>query len=528
MKRLIALLLTILLLFPLLTACRDGNKAPATDVDGSSSKEDSSNEDTSKEEDSSKEDEVVEGGKLFDEPITLSFMLFSHASYPFQEDWYIIKAIEEKTNVKMDVIAVGEGLEERISLDMASGDLPDLTYIHSISDAQRYGADGAYVNVLDHIDKLPNFKKWKEAHEDSVIQYLAADGSLYEFPNYGIGETNRRGYMYRKDIFDKHGLEIPEDEEQFYNVLKKLKEEYPDSYPFTFRRQLPQFEMIAPSWGTNYGMYYDIDNGEWRYGHVEDNFKDMVEYFYKLYNEGLIPPDWLSLDTKGWQDIISTERAFVTLDYLVRIDGFNVMMKDTNPEFHLAYMPPYKGGENGIRKMAYSSIVPQGYAVASNSKKLEEALKFCDWLYTDEAMELVSWGEEGVTYTVENGERKFIDCEDVADIRKKYGISTHGTYLLFDYDAHMSTFSDELKAAVEEDRKYDLPELPTVAFTDEELEIVQSIGVNINTHAAETISKFLLGTKPLSEWDQYVKEIEELGLQQLIDVYTQAYERLVK
>lgn len=527
MKKLWTIALSILLIFSLLTACSGGQQDSTSKVD-SSNNEQKNVEKNENGESASNETQGEPGeSKLFDEPVTLTMMIQSHPSWPYQDDWYIKEAIEERTNVKLEVNAIiSSNFAEKVSLDMASGELPDLTYLVGTASAQRYGVDGAYVNVLDYINEMPNFKKWKEANEIEVMPYLAADGALYQVPNYGIGETNRRCYMYRKDIFDKHGLEVPKDEKELYDVLKKLKELYPDTYPFTFRAQLGQFAMIGPSWGTNWGVYYNTDKNEWVYAAVEDNFKEMVIYFNKLYNEGLIPPDWLSLDTKGWQDIIATEKAFVTLDYISRIDFFNNMVRETNPEFTLAYMPPPKGGENGVNKMAYSAENIAGFAIASNSDKKVEALKFCDWYFTDEARELVSWGEEGKTYKVENGERKYLVGNDVAEVRKAYGLGTYGFYLLFDFDAHMVTFSDELKEAIVEDRKYDLPLLPKVSFTQEELDVIQSVGVNIDTHIQENISKFLLGSRPISEWEQYVKEVEDLGMQQILDIYTEAYNRL--
>ena len=161
MKRFLALLLSIALMLTLLAACGGGGEDKTTGKDSAQTedKEDKPSEDDSKE----SKDDGETGGLLFDEPVTLSMMFYSHPSYPYQEDWYIVKAIEERTNVKIAAEAVGEGLGEKISLDMASGELPDMTYL-SVGEAQKYGADGAYVNILDHIDKLPNFKKWKEEH----------------------------------------------------------------------------------------------------------------------------------------------------------------------------------------------------------------------------------------------------------------------------------------------------------------------------------------------------------------------------
>ncbi len=159
-------------------------------------------------------------------------------------------------------------------------------------------------------------------------------------PPEGSGETGRRGWLYRADIFTKNNIAVPTSYDELYTALKKLKDIYPDTYPLVFRRNVANFELTAPQWGTGQGRYYDYDKKVWRFGPIEPNYKEMVKYFHKLYQDKLIPPDWVTLDTKGWQDIISTSKAFVTFDYASRLDFYNVPMRKENPDFTLAYMIP--------------------------------------------------------------------------------------------------------------------------------------------------------------------------------------------
>src|SRR5690606_24025725 len=106
--------------------------------------------------------------------------------------------------------------------------LPDLMFMTSFTTANRYGQDGALVNILDYLDIMPNFSKWLEMYPEIKERYLAADGGMYMFPNQGFGETNRIIWLYRDDIFRKHNLQIPNTYDELYDVLKKLKELYPD------------------------------------------------------------------------------------------------------------------------------------------------------------------------------------------------------------------------------------------------------------------------------------------------------------
>ena len=477
--------------------------------------------------------------KLFSEPVTFSMLTPSHASWPFQDDWYVLDLINEYTNVNFDVTSVDtEGFAEKLNLTMASGELPDMIYLIGNSAVQQYGPQGAFVNILDYIDQMPNFKAWYEENTQYALNFMSADGALYQFPEQGVDETNRRGWLYRADVFEELGLEVPTNQDEFYDVLVKLKEAYPDSYPLAFRSfagSLTQLNMIAPSWGTtfmdtddNRFLGYDYETGEWTFGPTSDEFKEMLQFYNKLYEEGLLLPNFLTIDTKGWQDVIANGDSFITIDYLSRIDFFNSSMRESDPDFTMAYMAPPSFGENGVNKFAYSAKGVYGFVVSSQTKHLDEVLAYIDWMYSDEGKELLTWGRPGELYEeAADGTRTWKEFAAAADMKKATGLETNGFYQLYDFGGELATFTEECRAATEEARKYDLAQQPILSYNEEEQEIVNTIGLNIQTHVNEQISKFMLGERSFDEWDSYVAEVEALGLDQLKAVHESSYARVL-
>ena len=462
---------------------------------------------------------------------TFTMLTESHPSWPYNKDWLIWDLIEEKTGVTFDVQLPSGKLEDTINLIVASGNMPDLMFMLSRQQANKYGQQGALVNILDYKDLMPNFVKWMAQYPEEAKAAVAADGKMYMFPNQGFGETNRMIWLYREDIFKKHNLTIPKTYDELYTVLKKLKEIYPDSYPFTFRfgPNLGILLNLSPNFATDPGFYYDENTKEVRYGPIEDNYKTMISWLNKFYKEGLMPPDWLTIETKQWQDMISTNKSFVTVDYIGRIDFFNQSLRKDNPEFNIAFMPPPAGLPGGKQLNAYTHYLESGLTVSSNSKNIKDIMKFMDFYYTEEGRNIASWGKEGVTYTVENGKKKMkSDFIDVADLRKKTGLATNGTYTWIDYDAHLSLASEELQAAYVEARKYDDVYRPKPSFNEQEFEIMSTVGQAIDKHRNETVAKFILGERSLAEWDKYVDEVKKLGLQQVLDIHKAAFERAEK
>ena len=239
---------------------------------------------------------AAKAGPLFDKPVTLRIMAPQSPSWPYQSDWYILNAIKEKTNVSFEMITVEDGnMTEKINVSMASGDVPEITFNYDVPLANRYGVEGAYADVMAHKKAMPNFSKWMDENATFVGDFKCADGKLFVMPDQGIQETDRRGWLYRKDIFDKNGLKPPTNDEELYETLKKLKELYPDSYPLACRGLDTLYELsaLASSWNTDFPaapryFYYDKSKNEWKYGAIEANFKDCLVFYNKLYKEKLM------------------------------------------------------------------------------------------------------------------------------------------------------------------------------------------------------------------------------------------------
>jgi len=481
--------------------------------------------------DNSATEQAAQSGPLFDEKKTFTFMVRAHNNWTYSADKPLMQMLEKRTNVKIDpLVQPLDNYDNNVNLAIASGDLPDIIYMSNVSTANKFGLEGALTNILDYIDVMPNFKQWLTKYPEITNSYIAADGGMYMFPNQGLGEGNRVSWFYREDVFKKHNLSVPKTYDELYDVLKELKKLYPDSYPLTTREgNLTFLRLMAAQFDTFHYAYYDYDKNEWRYGPTEDNFKTMLEYLNKFYKEGLIAPDFLTMTIPKWEEMVTTDKTFISVDYLV-MDTYNIPMREKNPDYNLAFMAPPAGGPNGKQANFNNAAVWSGQTVSSTTKQAEDIMKYMDFFYTEEARELTSWGEEGVTYEVVDGKKRYIAPynENQSILREKSGIFARGTTNWFDWDAYMSLAEEGTRLAYEEVRKYDSKLQPKVAFTDEENEIVSTIGQAVNKHKDENASKFILGTRSLDEWDQYVQEAKKLGYEQLVDVHKQAYSRVTK
>lgn len=481
--------------------------------------------------------------KVFTEPVELDVIVADHVSWPYNENWAIWKYMQEGSGAALNITAIpGGDFDTKIPLLMANPDaLPDLLHTWAKSQVEKYAASGAYLSYTDNMDKMPTMEKFfstlPEAElNELLMQRTSGDGKVYSAPSHGATTvSNIRSWMYRKDIFDKHGLEVPTTADELYQVAKKLKELYPDSYPLCFRDGLFRIEDWGPAWQNDFTFqqYYDFKTNEWKYGAAESICKEMVEFFLKLKEEGLVPPDYTDMPTKSWEELMTTDRGFITSDYIVRIDVFNNAARPVNPEYTLAVMAPPQGANAaGQRKMLKSNLDLYGFCVCNTGDKDKQnaAFKFVDWLYTDEAAQLLGWGVEGETYEVVDGRKQFILGEG-EDPQNKYGFGTYGTYQKADPASYEALYSEEQVAACYEVHPYMEEHINPIAYMGFPTELEQEasdLHAEVFNYVEENLSKFLLGQTPMSEWDVFQQGLKEMGVDRLLEVYGQAYSSVME
>jgi putative aldouronate transport system substrate-binding protein len=457
-------------------------------------------------------------------PVTLSAMVQSHPSYPFREDWMIWDVYKQLRNVTLDVSAYQGNWWETIPLIIGSGDMPDLMWMSGRDNFHKYGGEGALVDLNEHLDKMPNLKKFIDEHPDLTALMLSADGKLYMPPTIGGFAENSGIFMYRADIFEANNLNVPTTFAELKDVLIRLKQLYPDSYPMMVNKLNNIVYGYAGPFGTGDGYYYNDEKGAMAYGPMEDGFRDMVAYFAELYAAGVIPIDFLTIDSSQLNQLMTTNGSFFYYGYVDNIDSFNQAGQATNPQFRLeAMIPPVgpAGQYNGTRL-----YITEGLTITTTTRKLDEALEFLDWLYTEEAKEAVSWGLEGVSYEVVDGKKKYVDAiTDLTALTRDFGIKSAGNFQWIDQNAWMSLLSETSGRAQEIALNYMKPRKPTPALTPEEIDAISLKRDAIGKYYQENVSKFIVGQRPMSEWDDYVQDLIKLGVNDVLAVWQGAYER---
>jgi len=455
-------------------------------------------------------------------------------------DSVIVNELRRRTGLNIQILGVASSsIKEKASTLIASKDnIPDIfNGGFTIEEFNDFGKQGAFEALNKHLDELPNlnnifYENAKEYGVDQKIKnIMSVDGDLYLFPIFDINRDVNHGMLYRKDIFDKHGIKMWSNKDEFIEALRTLKKLYPESYPMASKTGAGIFRDIGYSWGlAGYTPYYDEESGVWKMSSTDPKYREMLDFLKLLYDEGLIDPEFLTCTQAAWtQRMTQADKSFVTWDWISRMDMFKEQTKDTVPEYDLRYGYPIGGKVITLPKISGGSAIKAG-----DTSML--AMKLCDYLISDSGAQLMTMGIEGVTYNLnEEGFAEYVGYEGktgiaITELEEKFGMFISGLYKRFDRRSTYYNFTEREQEAqdmmLNKEGGGFWPEEPVLSFTKEEKEITSSLLAPFGKAASEFSTKYVLGSETGdAAWEKWLKQAEDLGATKLIEVYNQAQAR---
>lgn len=175
-----------------------------------------------------------------EEPTELVITVSDDNTAQYEENSVVIKALEEKLNVKLTFNRIiSDDYSSKQTLALTSMEMGDLWQWKGTTDEMNeYGDLGAFVNLKDYEDKMPNmFAMYEKYAEEAEPFYSKDTGAMYgAFRIYDFPYANE-DIMIRKDIVEKVGYTLDDIKtiDDLTEVLYAMKEAYPDSTPLQGR-----------------------------------------------------------------------------------------------------------------------------------------------------------------------------------------------------------------------------------------------------------------------------------------------------
>jgi putative aldouronate transport system substrate-binding protein len=482
------------------------------------------------------------------EPIKVTLMMGENSVQPVKPNSPSLEEVLKRTNVAINLEAVPGNFEEKKSALIATNNIPDILQVE-LKDLQEFAKTGIFLPISDYMEYLPNFQKLIEDRPE--INKLKVDGKLYGFPvleKYRIAVAPQP--MIRTDLLEKHNLQVPTTFDELYEVLKALKKEYPDSVPYTTRNgTLSLIGQLAYPMGSGgfpgfsqSPMYYEPDEDKYLYGPIHPDFKKVIAFLNKLYEEELLDPDY-AVNTKdmAFEKLSSGRALFYYDNNTFAARQFNPALQQKDPNARIEIIPPLRNDEGQIRSYRYQrDWLTKMYAISSKVKDPVAIVKLYDWLYSDEGTMVSNFGVEGVHYDLVDGvpvvkqslADQFKNQGDInSAIRSEiglgllsYAVHVDETWDALITDKYMLEMGEHIDRYTEMGHIQFMPYDPP--FTQDEADQLKKLETKVNTLFQQEIDKFIMGARPMSEFDDFVQKLIDSGAPEIENIYNAAYERV--
>ncbi|HML46158.1 MAG TPA: extracellular solute-binding protein, partial [Clostridia bacterium] len=466
---------------------------------------------------------------------------------------------QEVTGVRVEFIDVSSAAApEQYNLMIASSSLPDMTcyYWNNFPG----GPDLAVKNnlILRLNDDLPlyapNYWSILSNNEEAMRLVKTDEGTHYGLVglmtytdsnspvHQSAGERPlfyeaSAGLIVRKDWLEDLNLDVPVTLDDWHEMLTLFKTEKGASTPLTWTSYyLDATSQFATSFGITLGLYED--EGAIKYGPIQDEYLDFLTLMHQWYEEGLLDPDYAVADNAsvlarvqngGAGAWIGGGGGFIGNPYT------NVLASDPDSRYYpLPVQHPVLSESDGIVKYAYKSYPYLNYATAISAKgeNVEGALKFLDYAYGAEGDMVFNFGVEGESYVMENGYPKLTDLitknpdgNSMTAIFNKY-VMLNGS-MMVDYATRViprlnygipeaATCTDTWAVAQHP------VQLPPTTIPTARAEEYADLYNEISTYVVEARTRFIMGLDPLQDFEAYVRRVEAMGVQDMIDIQQEA------
>ena len=493
---------------------------------------------------------------ITEEDITLDVWTSNYSqgyvkSYNEFEAFHILA---DTTGVKLNFIHPTGNANEQLNIMLVSGDYPDVIYHNwSPSNARKRIKEGVTYDLYPYVEKLaPNFRKVLEQPKfKNVFDALSAELPILPIIRDDPRFNAYNSHFVRQDWLDKVGLDVPETIDEWEVVLKAFRDndlngngDTTDEVPFTSVKGGDAYRYaFASGFGArDLGYQRDPDDpSKITHSVLRPEFKEYVTTLARWFKDGLLYSDYI------------TSTASV-IDSLILNDCLGAAYTDNNnslPKYILArpdmklVAAPYPKNPNGLtynpRNSFTDRLVTQyGVMITTNCKHPIEAIRYFDYLYSKEASDLMYWGEEGVSYTVEpDGSYKFTDMilndpsgkspyEVICKYMTNVGFTgMHQNMSMVGLESNLSEDfkkikDDAVNYALELDGTISLAGVPTTVEEDQQTSQYSDLTDYLNS----MFDKFIIGAEPIEGYDAFVEKCKELGLEEVIAIKQKAIDRM--
>ena len=400
--------------------------------------------------------EASSSGETADDKSPITFEYFNADGKNGNWDNPVAKAITEATGVTLDVsypVASQGDAKEDIALMIANDEYPDMIYAKG-SATDLYQA-GALIDMTDLIEKYgPNIKKMYGA-EMEKLKWSQDDPGIYQLSYSGVNQktlTTGGSCQIQWAALKENDYKYPKTLDEYEKMIKSYLAAHPKTEDGL---DMIGITMSASDWhwmitlGNPAGLIADAspDNGQWiiddeynvHYKHVTDEEKEYFKWLCRMYNEGILDPNFATQTDDDYIAKVASGRVVAITDAEWHYSQCEAtLVADGKVDQTYVGLPVTLREDQVEKALLYQgTTVGWGIGITKSCEDPVRAIKFLDYLCSDEGQILYHWGIEGENYFLDDDGQPYRTDEEVAkaqsdpDYAKNTGIDNYTGFPIY-------------------------------------------------------------------------------------------------
>lgn len=475
----------------------------------------------------------------------------------------VAEKLTEKTGVRLKIDYPVAADDMKVALMIAEQNFPDLIYAKG--DVASLVEAGALIDMTDLIEEYgPNIKKMY-GDEFDKLKYSAEDPAIYQLSSYSVGATpfkDAGNAQIQWAVLKENNYEVPRTLDELETMLKDYMKAHPET---DNGLSTIGITLSTADWhwlitlGNPAGFIADgaPDNGQWLidenydavYKFRSDKEREYFRWLNKMYNEGVLDHEFATQTHEDYIAKVASGRVLALVDKdWDYTDAERVLIADGKLDKTYAPLPVTISEDVKCPTLMSQGLTTgQGVAITTACKYPVEAIKFLDYLCSEEGQVLVNWGVEGINYFVDENGKRYRTQEEIdasnsdKDYSKRTGVgfyaypfptygngvldSTGNSYTTISREAVIAEYNEEQKAACEawdvellldifpQKDEFEIPKFSPVWAYAKPTEI-EDITNKLDEIAWSSLISCVIGTPEQfdARYDDMIKQFEASGM----------------
>ncbi len=493
---------------------------------------------------------------------TISLMGIKH---PIHGDWdklMFFQLMEQATGVHFDINTINlDGYQEAFNLAVNTESYAEVMLGCMLTNKQlvELGSQGVLIPLEDYITEelTPNLYAFLEEYPLVRGAITAPDGHIYALPQLNAAPIAYTGSIWvNNDWLEALGLtdaDLPTDVEGLYDLLVRFRDEDPngngeaDEIAWGLTDGFDHLKgSIIGAFGLPSNEVYADDDGKMQYGMMqEEQMVNFLTYVKKLYDENLIPKDFLTYTQTDEAALGAENRAGMGYGAIPTniwpFEGANA--DEVNEKASKYPMLPALKSESTEEPMwphTGTGIQTGTFALTDlceSNGHVEAMMRWVDYLYSEAGSLLIHYGPEGYAYEVtEDGLYRQIAPTDGRSYEERRGGSITPDCGIAMPKYVRPTTEGNWTDVLQQRRNQQTDEklvpylkltMPQLFFLEDENTEIATLETDLDNFVKSVMAKFVTGELDLANYHAEVVEPlqSNFKIDRLLELYQGAYDR---